>query len=72
MAFRELYSINLRRPKDTSLRLKFYGGGSIDISAHDALKTYGGYYVCALFNDVVGIAKKRKGLWTEGYKIWVR
>lgn len=69
MTFRELYLINLRWSKDTSLRLKFYDGDSIDISAHDALKTYGDYYVCALFNDVVGIDKKRKELWTVGYKI---
>ena len=69
MTFRELYLINLRWSKDTSLRLKFYDGSSIDISAHDALKTYGDYYVCALFNDVVGIAKKREELWTVGYKI---
>lgn len=68
MAFSELYFINLRWSKDTSLRLRFYDGGSIDISTHDALKTYGDYYVCALFNDVVGIAKKRKELWTGGIK----
>lgn len=69
MTFRELYLINLRWSKDTSLRLKFYDGDSIDISAHDALKTYGDYYVCTLFNDVVGIAKKRMRYGQWGIKI---
>ena len=68
MTLRELCFINLRWSKDTSLRLRFMRGGNIDISVYDALKTYGDYYVCALLNDVVGIAKKRKELWTGGIK----
>lgn len=68
MTFRELYLINLRWSKDTSLRLKFYDGDSIDISAHEALKTYGDYYVCGFLNDVVELARKRKVLWTGGIR----
>ena len=65
MTFRELYLINLSWSKDTSLRLRFYGGGAIDISVHDALKSYGDYYVCALYDDVVGLARERKVTWWE-------